>query len=235
MGLSLTGCESNSEIRQYVVEAENERGLTSELLRRQFPTIPFRWDVPSAWQLASNDQFSVRAWSAGSPPNPARITLGQFPARTGIPAQVMRWRRQVGLSSDNPDEAMNNVEALKTKNGAGSFATVEGAKETILALILPVKDQFWILRFKGTNSAARAEGSRFRTFCESLEYLAPPDAPRPRSATPETTPESSGATESPSPDSSTAEPATAGDESTELTESKTDEAAAPADSSDKGE
>jgi hypothetical protein len=182
LSVNVAGCGKDPEIRQYVIESENERGLTSELLRGQFPTIPFRWDVPKSWELASNDQFSVRAWSVGAPPDPARITLGQFPARTGIPAQVMRWRRQLGLEADNPDEAMKNIQALKTRNGAGSFATIEGAKETILAFILPVDNQFWIFRFKGTNTTAKAEGDRFRRFCGSLEYIQPSDTATPKAS-----------------------------------------------------
>ncbi len=235
MSASIAGCGKDPEIRQYVVEAENERGLTSELLRRQFPMIPFHWDVPETWQLASNDQFSVRAWSAGAPPDLARITLGQFPARTGIPAQVERWQRQVGLNTDDP---MNNVKAFKTKNGAGSFATIEGAKETILAFILPIDNQFWILRFKGSSSTARAEGDRFRQFCESLEYIAPPgpsgsqagiskpssDSPKPQLET-----------EASNPPEETTDSAASEAQSTESTEPKSDETTPSADSSDKGE
>ncbi|MEO2036172.1 MAG: hypothetical protein ABGZ35_29210 [Planctomycetaceae bacterium] len=209
------GCSEPPAIQKYVVASENQKNLTSELLRREFPPIPFRWDVPETWNVTSNDQFSVRAWKAGPPEKQARITLGQFPARTGIPAQVMRWRGQVGLKTDSEDAAMQDVQALRTKNGAGSFATVEGEAETILAFILPIETQFWIFRFKGPNSTAESEDDRFRRFCESLQYVAPPgttlsnnrernpslpspeSTPRPESAAPESTREE--ATSAPPP------------------------------------
>ena len=76
------GCSESPAIQKYVVASENQKDLTSELLRREFPPIPFRWEVPEAWDVTSNDQFSVRAWKAGPPEKQARITLGQFPART---------------------------------------------------------------------------------------------------------------------------------------------------------
>lgn len=177
--VSLIGCGEPPTIRQYVIDSETEPQFTSELLRREFPAIPFRWQVPAAWTLAANDQFSVRAWNAGPPTEQARVTLGQFPARTGIPAQVMRWRRQLGLDAEDVDAAMKCVESLKTKNGAGSFATVEGASETILAFILPIRSQFWIFRFRGPNTTTKVEGDGFRAFCESLEYVSTEDAAAP--------------------------------------------------------
>lgn len=171
--IGLIGCGEPPTIQQYEISSETEPQFTSELLRREFPPIPFHWEIPQQWTLASNDQFSVRAWSAGPPTAQARVTVGQFPARTGIPAQVMRWRRQLGLKSDDPDEAMKAVKSLKTKNRAGSFATVEGASETILAFVLPIDSQFWIFRFRGPNATTKTEGDGFRAFCESLEYVAP--------------------------------------------------------------
>ena len=168
------GCSESPAIQKYVVASENEKNLTSELLRREFPPIPFRWDVPEVWDVTANDQFSVRAWKAGPPDKQARITLGQFPARTGIPAQVTRWRGQLGLKTDNDDVAMQDVKALRTQNGAGSFATIEGEAETIFAFILPIESQFWIFRFKGPNATAESESGRFRQFCTSLEYVTGP-------------------------------------------------------------
>ena len=171
------GCGDAPEIRQYRVERENKRDITSEALRDQFPPIPFRWDVPESWSIASNDQFSVRAWNAGPPTAAARITIGTFPSRTGIPAQVMRWRRQLGLKSEDVEEAMEGVSALKTQNGAGSYARIEGASESIFAFIIPIENEFWIFRYKSKNATAKEERERFKNFCQSLEYVKPSQPP----------------------------------------------------------
>lgn len=171
------GCGDAPEIRHYRVERENKRDITSEALRDEFPPIPFRWDVPESWSIASNDQFSVRAWNAGPPTAAARITLGTFPARTGIPAQVMRWRRQLGLKSEDDEQAMQDVSALKTQNGAGSYARIEGASESIFAFIIPIENEFWIFRYKSKNATAKKERKRFQKFCQSLEYVKPSQRP----------------------------------------------------------
>ncbi|MCH2203420.1 MAG: hypothetical protein MK102_15735 [Fuerstiella sp.] len=172
--LFLAGCSDEPALRHYVVARENERDLTSDLLRREFPPIPFQWELPKTWTLASNDQFSLRAWKTGPPANPARITLGQFPIRTGIPPHITRWRRQVGLDSTDDDTAMKDVKALKTQNGAGSYAAIKGKTESIFAFILPIESQFWIFRFKSANITAETESEFFRKFCQSLTYVKPP-------------------------------------------------------------
>ena len=173
--LIIAGCGESPGIRNYVVDSENRNDLTSEMLRREFPPIPFRWAVPESWSVAANDQFSLRAWRVEATIATARITLGQFPVSSGIPAQVQRWRRQLELEAVSDDDAMKHVKALKTVNHAGSFATIKGRNETILAFILPIQSQFWILRFKSDNTIAEDEGEFFRGFCRSLEYVEPPE------------------------------------------------------------
>ena len=81
----------------YVVEREEERIFTSDLLKSEFPTIPLQWDAPSEWDLAENDQFSTMAWSTGPEGSQARITVSAVPASAGVEPQVIRWRRQIGL------------------------------------------------------------------------------------------------------------------------------------------
>jgi hypothetical protein len=251
--LITTGCGEPPAIRQYVVERENEKDLTSDLLRREFTPIPFRWNAPGTWKLASNDQFSLRAWTTGPPTEQARITLGQFPAHSGIPPQVQRWRRQLGLEQVREEDAMKSVNELKTKNGAGSFATVRGESETILAFILPIESNYWIFRFRGTNEIAKANSDVFHKFCESLDYVIPPaktptqpvDATPPSSSRPqpnptsEQTPSESAAetppdTE-PAPEKTTTETEEAPSDPPVNTESDSDEAQPAGESSEKGE
>lgn len=169
--LGTTGCGSDSEIADYVVNRELEPGLSSELLRSQFPPIPFRWEVPDSWSVAANDQFSQRAWNVGPPGDQGRVTLGKFPASSGIPAQVLRWRRQLGLEAAGMDEAMENVSPVETKNQSGSWVSVDGRRETIRAMILTIGSDFWIFRYRSSLETAKQAADGFRAFCESVEYV----------------------------------------------------------------
>jgi len=204
--LAIAGCGEPPAIRQYVVDSENEKNLTSDLLRREFTPIPFRWDVPGTWKLASNDQFSLRAWTTGPPTEQARMTLGQFPAHSGIPPQVQRWRRQLGLEQVSEKEAMKSVSELQTKNGTGSLATVRGETETILAFILPIESNYWIFRFRGANAMAETNRDVFHKFCESLDYVSPP-AKKPSQPIDSTPPSSSQPSPNPTTEQTSSESA----------------------------
>ena len=218
--LITAGCGEPPTIRQYVVESENEKNLTSDLLRREFTPIPFHWDVPGTWKLASNDQFSLRAWTTGPPTEQARITLGQFPAHSGIPPQVQRWRRQLGLEQASEKDAMKSVNELKTQNGAGSLATIRGESETILAFILPIESNYWIFRFRGTNKIAKANSDVFHRFCESLDYVKPP-AETPTQPTDATPPSSSQLQPNPTTEQTLSKPTTETPPDTEPAPEKT--------------
>jgi len=165
------GCAEPGKIREYVVEHENKRGLSSEVLRDQYAPVPFRCEVPDSWSIAANDQFSERAWSVGQPRSRARITLGKFPAASGIPAQVFRWRRQLDLETIDVEAAMKDVKLIKTRNQTGSFVAIEGERETIRALILSIESDFWILRYRSSLATAKKEADAFRSFCQSIEYV----------------------------------------------------------------
>ena len=77
--VTLSGCGSSSDIREYEVAREDEKVLTSDLLRDQFEAVPFRWEIPKDWVAAQNDQFSAFAWTSGPADASARITVSDLP------------------------------------------------------------------------------------------------------------------------------------------------------------
>ena len=164
------GCGEKPQIRSYIIDPEEDKIVTTEVLRNQFPVIPFRWKVPADWRMAENDQFSVIAWSAG-PENSkgeARITLSELPSSAGLMPQITRWRGQISMPEVDPDEALKGLETLKLGEQTGSYIELEGPKETILGLIMTFNDKMWIFKYRSDNSTAAVSGKSFRTFCESL-------------------------------------------------------------------
>ena len=167
----LAGCGEQPQIRSYLADPETEEVITTEVLRNQFPAIPFRWKVPADWQVAENDQFSVIAWTVAGedPASAARITLSELPGSAGLVPQIARWRGQVGLPEQAPADTMKTVETLKLGEQSGSYIELPGPKETILGLIVTHKNQMWVLKYRSENSTAAQAGKSFRSFCESLQ------------------------------------------------------------------
>lgn len=164
----LCGCGQSSDIREYEVERESEQVLTSDLLRDQFEAIPFRWDVPKAWQAAENDQFSAFAWTAGPSDASARITVSDLPETAGIEPQFVRWRGQLQLPEIDPAELMQTVETVPLKGLSGQFVEIKGESESIMGMIAAYKDKLWVFKYRSSNSTAGAQRAAFRGFCESL-------------------------------------------------------------------
>lgn len=163
--LGLCGCGPAGEIKEYVIEIDDPKIYTSDLLKGEFGSLPFQWSVPDQWKDAANDQFSKAAWEVESGGETARITLSPVPARAGLIAQVTRWQGQIG-SDEDPASVM---EAMNLKGGqAATYIDMSGAEESIMGLMVELEDDLWIFKFKGTNAVADAERKRFRKFCESV-------------------------------------------------------------------
>lgn len=167
------GCGGGTEIRSYVVEREGGAVLTSDVVRREFPTIPLRWQVPKSWQSAENDQFSRIAWSAGPAAREARITISDLPASAGVEPQVARWRTQIGLPEAAPSDLMKSAETRTLGQSTGTWVDLQGSQDTILGMIIPYEDKLWIVKYRSANATATDERSAFRSFCESLTVVEP--------------------------------------------------------------
>ncbi|MFY9253454.1 MAG: hypothetical protein WAO83_08370 [Fuerstiella sp.] len=165
------GCGKSAEIREYVVDAENERIFTSDLLKNEFSSIPFGWQVPGEWSLAANDQFSKVAWEIGPTEEQARITLSELPIEAGLVPQLVRWRGQLKIQLDPKDDPMQGTETLKLDGTSGTYVDFKGTEETFLGLLLPVGDKLWIFKYRSSNAMADQQRKQFREFCESVKIL----------------------------------------------------------------
>jgi hypothetical protein len=166
--LVITGCGQGSDIREYEVDREQEKILTSDVLRDQFEAVPFRWSVPKNWTATENDQFSAFAWTAGSGEAAARITVSELPGTAGVEPQFVRWRDQLMMPKIDPADVMKSVETLTMKGLTGQYIDIEGDSESILGMIVSHKGKLWIFKYRSANSTADQQRDAFRKFCESL-------------------------------------------------------------------
>ncbi|MCP4170344.1 MAG: hypothetical protein GY758_06175 [Fuerstiella sp.] len=154
------------------MKSEHERVFTSEMIRSQFPAIPFQWSVPDSWGVADNDQFSKMAWEVSLDGEEGRITLSDLPGAAGLIPQVTRWQGQLGMTPDPKANPMDDMETVELNGGTGTIVDLKGEDETILGMLLPVNDKLWIFKFRGRNKLADSERDSFREFCKSVEISA---------------------------------------------------------------
>ena len=165
----LCGCDPQSQIREYEVAHEPGKVMTSDVLRDQFETIPFRWEVPKDWEQAENDQFSLFAWTAGPKGEASRITISSLAGSAGIEPQFIRWQGQLKIPESETAELLKSVEEVTLGEIKGRRIEIKGEAESILGMIVPYNEKLWVIKFRGTNSTAADQRKAFRSFCESLK------------------------------------------------------------------
>jgi hypothetical protein len=165
----LSGCGQTTEIREYVAEREIDRVVTTDVLRDEFPTLPFEWPTVEGWRTAENDQFSLVAWTAGPKTSEARITVSNVNAASGIEAQVARWRGQIGMPEvSDPEELKKGLSEIRLGEVTGTWVELKGGAETILAMLIPFEDKLWVFRYRSSNETATLEAKSFRGWCEAI-------------------------------------------------------------------
>lgn len=170
--LVVSGCQNEPPIREYEIDSEIDRVMTSDVLRDEFGAIPFQWDAPASWTVAQNDQFSKVAWQTGPKGSEARITLSDLPIAAGMVPQLTRWRGQIGLTQESDANPMDGTEQLKLPTGAGTYVDFQGDEETILGMLVPQGSKLWVFKFRGSNEVADQQRAPFRKFCESVRVPA---------------------------------------------------------------
>ena len=168
VALVLSGCAPAPEIREYTVESEHNRVFPSEMIRSQFPPIPFQWGVPESWVAGDNDEFSKMAWQVSLDGDEGRITLSDLPGAAGLVPQITRWRGQIGITADPNSDPMDGAETIKLDGGTGTIVDLKGEEETILGMLLPLGDKIWVFKFRGRNKLADSQRDSFRAFCKSV-------------------------------------------------------------------
>ena len=167
--LLLSGCAPEGEIRQYTVDAETERIVTSDLLKSEFPMIPFEWEAPKSWQLVPNDQFSKVAWEVGAKPDTGRITVSDVSLDSGLIAQLSRWRRQVGIELAESDDPMTGTQQIRIDGQTATRFDLQGAEKSIFGIMFAMDGKLWVLLLRGSNAIVKQEKERFLKFCESVK------------------------------------------------------------------
>ena len=161
---SLQGCQQ--KIREYEIDAERESFLSSEILRERFVSVPFLWRVPKNWRETENNEFSLFAWESGPDEKSVQITVSVLEESAGVESQLVRWRGQVGLSSDA--DIARDGETLNLGGLSGRWVEYRGESETILGMISRFRGKLWIFKSRGDNRVMDVERSSFRSFCESV-------------------------------------------------------------------
>lgn len=172
--VGLSSC-SEKETRTYrIAEDQVEERVVSDQIPPE--ERPLRWTAPDTWieEAPGNLQTALyRLASGGS------VSVSRFSGDSGgIPANVNRWRQQIGLEpTDSPG---GEIIALEAGESRAMWFEFRGDEEGIFAAIVPVDGATWFFKLSAPTSSLDAGRSSFMDLLKSIEIgekYVPPTPP----------------------------------------------------------
>jgi hypothetical protein len=134
------------------------------------PVLPFTHKLPDGWRVAEQPVTFATLTLTGRDPA-VQITVSELKGDGGgLPANVTRWRGQVGLP-DGPPETT----PLTVSGQAGQWldlASPEAAnpRQRLLIAWVPHAGQTWVVRMRGPHAAVTAHLDAFKEFLASFQF-----------------------------------------------------------------
>jgi hypothetical protein len=124
-----------------------------------------RWKAPDNWEKQTPGQFQLELYKINAG---ASLAISSLPGDAGgIPANVNRWRGQIGLPST--EDVGGDVIEVESEGVSARWFELKGAEQSILAAIITLPKETWF--FKLTCSTSELEGMReqFQNFLATVD------------------------------------------------------------------
>ena len=135
------------------------------------------WTVPAGWTEQPPSQMLVAKFVATNAEARAEITVSSFPGDVGgVPANVNRWRRQIGLDQLPETEAVKAVTQLDPTPGKLMLVELSGTDAKtgkparLVGVIAPQTEVTWFYKLLGDEKIAASEKDALVKFARSAKY-----------------------------------------------------------------
>lgn len=133
---------------------------------------PLTWTAPPGWQeLPSPGPMRAAAFRVEEDGLAAEVTIvGLGGEGGGIPANVNRWRGQIGLAPAAESEILGDLVSVPTTSGEAKLVDLVGEQERILAAIVPHEGMTWFFKMQGPKELVGRRRHEFESFVRSAEF-----------------------------------------------------------------
>lgn len=108
------------------------------------------WTVPDGWrEMADTPPMRLATYLIDDPDGPVEVAITRFPGDVGgVPANVNRWRGQIGLPAMDEDAVEEIIERFEAPGYAGYEVHLEGPELHMLASGIHdlTADETWFVR-----------------------------------------------------------------------------------------
>jgi hypothetical protein len=196
MAAGLSGCRRADEIHTYTVPKETSPPIAQssagppaghpflDLAASPQPT-RLRFMPPDSWRQLPASGMRKAAFEIAEGDARAEVTVFDFPNTAGSAiadplANVNRWRAEVGLDPVAEDALSTAAETLRIGGQEGTFVVAlpdavgepPSSQRGTLAAMVANGDRIWFFKLTGARDLAAAQQSQFRSFLESVQFVA---------------------------------------------------------------
>jgi hypothetical protein len=125
----------------------------------------FEYVTPDHWVDRGPATMVEQSWTVGEAAEQVRITLSF--AGGDLPANINRWRGQVGLPNLPPDEIQG--EPIEVTGKASQMFDLDGEKKRIIGIIVPAERLSLFVKITGPAAKVAAEKASFLDFARTLK------------------------------------------------------------------
>jgi hypothetical protein len=139
---------------------------------------PATWTVPPDWEPTPPAQFLLAEYAISGPGgSKAKVNVAELKGEGGgLPANVNRWREQIGLAPLDDDEVAKQAQSLDAPGGQASLVDFTGVdaetkKPTrLIGAMVKQEGQSWFYKLMGDPSVVAKQKSAFVAFIQSTHY-----------------------------------------------------------------
>jgi len=135
-----------------------------------------QWTVPAGWIEQAPTAMLLAKFSAGDATAPAEVTVSSFPGDVGgLPANINRWRRQLGLPPLDDAAANQTATSLDVAADKGSLVEMDGQDAKtgqparLIGVAVPHEGQTWFFKMMGNEKSVAHEKDAFLKFVQTAK------------------------------------------------------------------
>jgi hypothetical protein len=136
---------------------------------------PLTWKTPGGWTEVPPSEMRLASFKvSGANGKQADVSIVPLPGMAGTdPANVNRWRGQVGLSDVSSDELQKSAETVEAGGQPAQLYDIAGATSRILGVIQHRDGTAWFYKMTGDADLVEQQKPVFVEFLKSLKFQAP--------------------------------------------------------------